>query len=374
MKKVYVVLFFSFLLSGCGSLTKLASNISGVKNDKKELSPIWSLNFDPYYVTGNLPIALQSPVIQEGVLYFGSNQQEMIAFNLDSGKNIWKKNDGSEYHSYPIIYKDMILYGTEEGLVFARDKNSGETIYSVALGAAVETPGSISNGRIFFQTRNHRIFALDIATGKILWAYKRSIPYMTTLQGAATPLIDKDKVIVGFADGYLCAFSIDEGVLLWEKKIAIGNKFIDVDLKPVLKGGNLYVFAYGEAMSVISLETGNLIQKYDYRPASMPVALSNDRYLIGTVEGQLLLVDDVFSVKKTFELSSGAITSIVKWNDRIVLAGHAGELILLSSELKELERKHLGHSSSAVFGELVADSKYLALISSRNRLYVFKSK
>src|SRR5690606_9929908 len=117
-----------------------------------------------------------------------------------------------------------------EGRVFARHYLTGQLKYAVDLGASVETEGAVYKGRILFQLRNHQIFALDALTGKILWGHKRSVPFMTTLQRASTPAFVDNKVIVGMADGVVVALSLDDGSLLWERKIGTAAKFVDVDV------------------------------------------------------------------------------------------------------------------------------------------------
>ena len=144
-------------------------------------------------------------------------------------------------HSTPTVYKDLLIYGTLQGRLFARNRITGILKYSVELGSGVETQGVIYKDRLYVHLRNHKIFCLDAQTGAVIWTYKRSMSYKTTLQRASRPLIYKDKLYVGFADGYLVSFSAQDGSLLWETKLAEDVKFLDVDTAPKLFFGKIFV-------------------------------------------------------------------------------------------------------------------------------------
>ena len=227
-----LVLLFILVMSSCSSLKEYAPKAEVA--DKAKLTPAWIKNLDPSYDSGNLPIGLQTPLVNEGIVYAGHNGGFMEAYELDNGRLVWSEKDGSTYHAGAVAYKDQVIYGTVQGRVISRHGILGTIKYSVDLGASVETRGTIYNGRIFFQLRNHQVFCLDVETGKIIWGYKRSVPYLTTLQRASTPVVYKDKLLVGFADGVFAALSIDEGILLYDTKLSTASKFVDVEMRDEL--------------------------------------------------------------------------------------------------------------------------------------------
>ena len=61
------------------------------------------------------------------------------------------------------------------------------------------------------------------------------------------------------------------------------------------------------------------------------------------------------------------LSGLAVWKDRLVITNVSGEVILLDKKThKEIERKPLGHSNSAVFSSLEVEEDYLAVFSSRN--------
>lgn len=363
-----LLFFMAFLfLQGCGSFKP-----EGVKPERKLFSPVWIKNLDVPYSTGNLPIGLQSPFIHKGMLYVGHNIGVMKAFDLSNGRKVWFKEEGQPYHSGPNVHADLLIYGNIEGRLFARNKLSGELVYNVDLGAAIESQPVVHEGRLLVHTRNHKVVCLDALTGKILWAYKRSVPFLTTLQRVSKPTVKDNKVYVGFADGFVAAFSLQEGVLLWETKVVDGNKFIDVDSHPIFYAGKIVVGSQSGPLTVLNPVGGMIERRLNYFVARAPVEV-NGYLLVGTSEGELLRLDQNFQEVAKIKVSSTGISSMAIWKNKVVAATISGELVALTQDLsQEVERFFFGHSSSSLFGRLMVSGDSLAAYSSRNRLYVFK--
>lgn len=339
-------------------------------------NPVWIKNMDPSYDSGNLPVAQQSPLIHEGIVYAGHDSGFMQAFELDNGRAVWSEFDGSTYHAAPISYKDQIVYGTVQGRVISRHNITGKIKYSVDLGASIETKGTVYQGRIFFQLRNHQIFCLDVETGKILWGYKRSVSYLTTLQRASVPVVYKDRVFVGLADGTLIALSLDEGVLLFETKLSTASKFQDVDNAAFILNDKIYIGAVGAALSLIDPNTGKILKRADFIASRAPYMNQLDKseqLLFGTPTGELILTDKNINILQKVKISSGVISSIVPFKQGLAVSTTAGELFFLESKtLKIVDKFFFGHAYSAVFGDLESRENFLSVFSSRNRLYTFK--
>jgi outer membrane protein assembly factor BamB len=375
MKKNFslVVFLSAFIFSSCAQLKSYMPAREVTKSSA--LNPVWIKDMDPAYESGNLPIALQSPLIHEGIVYVGHNSGFMQAFELENGKPVWSEADQSTYHASPIAYKDQIIYGTVQGRVISRHYTTGKIKYSVDLGASIETKGVVYQGRIFFQLRNHQVFCLDVETGKILWGYKRSISYLTTLQRASVPVVYKDKVFVGLADGTLVALSIEEGVMLYESKLTTASKFVDVDNVAFIFNDKVLVGAVGSPLCLIDPTTGKILKRADFIASRAPVVVANeagDQLLFGTPTGELILTDkNLNSLSKT-KVSEGLITSIVPFKEGYAVSTTNGEILYVERRTyKILDKFSLGHSYSAVLGEMESRDNYLSVLSTRNRLYTF---
>jgi outer membrane protein assembly factor BamB len=365
IKNIIVLVCGIFIISSCAHIRPDGRTI-------QDFSPIWSKNLDPHYDTGNLPIALQSPLIYEGLVYVGENSGSFSAYELENGRLVWSEKESSTYHAGAVGFKDQVIYGNVQGVVTSRQYLTGKIKYAVDLGASVETSGAIHQGRIFFQLRNHQVFALDIETGKILWAYKRAVPNLTTLQRASRPIVYKDKVIVGFADGALAALSLDEGTLLYEAKLANAAKFTDIDNVPFISNDFLYIGGVGSSAMILDPQNGKIIHRGDFISSCTPVTVQG-QFFFGTPNGEIIMTDKKLNIEKREKISASVIASIVNFKNYLAVGTTDGAIFLLDpTSLKSMNHFSFGHSYSAIFGDLASLDNYLAILSSRNRLFVFK--
>ena len=359
-----VLVILSFLFIACTAVERSGHD--------EFFKLIWVKSLESDYDTGNMPIALHSPLIYKDYLFSGHNDGFMTAYDIKNGREVWRTQDNGGYHAAPVIFDDYLIYGTVQGRVYARHYKTGELKYAVDLDNAVETQGTVHNGRIFFQTRNHKIFALDVSTGKILWGHKRSVPFLTTLQRASRPVVYRNKLYVGFADGYVVSFGIEDGVLLWEQKIAAGNKFIDVDMTPFFHNNRLYIGSMSGVLNILEPETGNILQQTPYY-ASRPPLADGDFIFMGTQQGEVLQFNKQWEVVGRRQLTDVNISSLIKWKKRLLVSTVKGDIYCLNPQNLAIEASfELGSKLSAVFGQMSATDDVLALLSSRNRLYVFR--
>lgn len=371
-KNIFVLAIISTLAS-CSQLKTWEQYLP--KNDHKQsefFHAVWAKNLDPVSNSGNLPISLSGAAIDDGIVYMGSNQGYFAAYELSNGREVWKVEDGANFHSASVVYKDKVIYGTVEGRVIARNtKNGDEVYYNVDLGASVETAGTIYNGKIIFHLRNHQIFCLDIETGKVLWGFKKAISYLTTLQKASKPVVFNNKVFVGFADGTLGVLGIEEGLLLYEVKISTASKFLDVDANPFIFEDKLYIGSQSSPMMMIEPNSGKIVRTAEFSSLRAPIVV-NKQLVFGTTNGELVLTDANLVVLKKIELSKAQITSLSIFKNKIIAGNLKGKLFAVNFDLTStVAQFDFGHAYSAIFSDFDSREDHLVVTSSRNRVFVF---
>lgn len=370
MKKT-VFIFCTLLLSACSYLpTNLRPEGVGKEDNVFTLS--WTKAFDPEYETGNLPISLSSPLIHNGYLYVGNGRGQMGAFNIDNGRPLWIADEHSGYHASPVVHGDNLIYGNVQGRLFSRNLITGQSQFEIDLGSSIETRPTIYKGRMFLQTRDHKIFALDASSGKILWAYKRSVPFLTTLQRASRPIVVDNKVYVGFADGAVLSFSTEDGVVLWERKVVNGQKFIDVDTDPIIFGKHLVVGSLAGDLIVMNPESGQILRRLQYPVSREPYIVGKELYLL-TGDGRIVVLDEYYNEVKSVQVGDVGLSSLKEWKNGYMVTTVGRKVYFVTKDTLTVQSHfELGSLYSAVFGEIGDGDGKLAVYSSRNRLYVFK--
>lgn len=342
----------------------------GVRPEKKLFQARWNKNHDPNYNSGNLPIGLAAPLIHQNTVFIGKDGEGMMAYALDSGRELWHAQEDARYHSEPTPFQDQIIYGTVEGRVISRQALTGEISFEIDLGASVESRPIVADGRLLVHLRNHQLFCLDASTGKILWAYRRAVPFLTTLQRVSAPLVHEGKVFIGFADGFAAAFSLEDGLLLWERRLSTGAKFVDVDTDPLIFENQLYMGSYSGNYSILDSSSGQLIHQIPHTLSRAAMVLG-DRLVLGSVDGKVLLLNRQLRELQSLSFE-GSVTSLNLWRGHLVVSTTKGELHAIDlQDFSVKETFHFGHSHSAVFGQVQVQGDRLVVFSSRNRLYTF---
>lgn len=354
------------VLSGCGSL-----KFTAPENRRDFFQLAWVKNLDPGYVSGNLPIGVGAPRIFNDIVYMGSLGGLMRAYDVESGRELWSRDEKTPLGGPVEFFKEHVAYGGLSGRFFVRHYLTGELKYAIDLGAPVESAPYFYNDRLLVYLRGHQLVHLDAETGKILWVYKRAVPVTTTLQRTTRPLVIGNKIIIGFADGFVGALSVDEGVLLWETKIVDQSKFVDVDLNPVLAGGVIITGSPSGDLKAINPDSGAVSRSYGLNIQAHPL-IKNEQLVLGTGDGEVLLMSISGDILKRLKVSKQAISAVAWWKENLIAASFDGKLRAIDPlTLKVIDEFALGYDYSAVYSDLVPEQDFLAVYSSRNRLYLF---
>lgn len=197
-----------------------------------------------------------TPLVQDGKVYTLGGEGHLICFDVESGKVIWSKDLKKEYDtksalwgyaSHPLIdgQKLICLVGGKGSHTVAFDKDTGKEIWrSQTAPEQGYSPPSIIEAagvRQLIIPRPDAVASLDPETGKLLW----SVPYEASNGSIImTPIRVGDYLFVG---GYsnknlLLKLNTDKpgAEVVWYNK---GNHGISpVNVQPFLDDGTIYGF------------------------------------------------------------------------------------------------------------------------------------
>ncbi len=363
MKFFFLILF----LASCGQFRPHAP-----AQEKRFFSLNWAKNLDPEYVTGNLPIGLGAPRVFNDLVYMGSMSGVMTAYDVETGRTIWSKNDKTPLGGPVEFFKDHVAYGGLNGRLFVRHYLTGKLKYAIDLMAPIESAPFFYNDKLLIYLRGHQIVHLDAETGKVLWVYKRAVPVTTTFQRTSRPLVSGNKIFIGFADGFVGALSVEEGLLLWETKVVDQQKFVDADLNPLIAQGLLIMGSPSGELKAINPDSGAISRSFNVSVMAHPF-IRGQQLLLGTNDGEVVIMGLGGEILKRVKISKQPVSAVTWWKDTIVAASFDGYLRAIDPlTLTVIDSFALGYDYSSIFSDLVITDEYLTLYSSRNRLYVFR--
>jgi outer membrane protein assembly factor BamB len=112
-----------------------------------------------------------SPAIAEGRVYIGSRDAYLYAFDLATGKRLWRTGRPAPWVvTSPVVWGRRIYYGSSDGqYVEAVDPDSGQRVWRVKTPDNVIASPVLADSILYVADMSGNLFALDAATGQERW-------------------------------------------------------------------------------------------------------------------------------------------------------------------------------------------------------------
>jgi eukaryotic-like serine/threonine-protein kinase len=242
------------------------------------------------YVTGGNVTA--PPLVVGTTVYICPRSGSFVALDVATGAMLWKANVWGMWGGAAYA-KGVVYVGSEQSKVFAFDALTGAPVWSTGLGARVRSTPSVADGRVFVGTDAGNVVSLAADTGKVLWSQPGSPP-STNAVIRSSPAVAGGRVFVATAettpmDGDAVAFDEKTGAVDWR-----ADYIADYSTSsPAVANGVVYVGSYDTRLYAIKAGSGKLLwapawgtQNMDRGFNSSP-AIANGRVYIGCRDGSL---------------------------------------------------------------------------------------
>lgn len=170
---------------------------------------IWDFSYNCEYVGVGYPAGPRaSVVINDGKAYSLGTMGNFFCFDAENGKVLWQKDLNTEYEinmpiwgisATPLIVEDKIIVhvsGSNNACVVAFDKNTGKEIWrNLDDRAGYSAPILIKKGdkKIVVNWTEHSLSGLNAETGEVFWRF----PWKTgSGMSIATPVLYNDHIFV----------------------------------------------------------------------------------------------------------------------------------------------------------------------------------
>ncbi len=286
---------------------------------------VWSKKIRPFEHFKIYPPEQRSvPVMDKGVLYVGSTDERLYAFDYAEGSRLWRFDAGSPIESTPTVSSKAVCFGTSDGALVCLDRESGDPLWTFQTGSEIISSPIVTENSVYFYSSTDRLFALDLASGREVWSYRRPSFNMVAPRGRTSPALSSDgeKILQVFSDGSLLCFETFTGKILWEKKLYKP----DVSAGPFRKTPSVLgdtVFVPGKDLVVQArlVESGRVIKTYDAIPARAFITIERDRILLASAS-EVALVDvksgETLWKKESIE-GKGAISAVSVSGDTVLV-------------------------------------------------------
>lgn len=261
------VLAVALLAAGCSS------------NSKKELPPAELTKFTEEVVLKKQwsrsigdgqgdSFNMLVPAIENDRIYAADVTGVVMSLDRMNGDVAWKKDLDLPVSGAVGVGYGLVMLGTLKGEVIALDASTGEEKWRAKVTSEVLAPPATNGDVVVVQTQDDRVIGLDANTGDRRWIYE-STPAVLTLRGTGAPIVTNRLAVAGLSTGKVVALDTQNGVPVWEQRVAIPqgrselDRVVDIDGGLLLSGGVLYVASYQGRVAGLELESGRVLWQRD---------------------------------------------------------------------------------------------------------------
>jgi outer membrane protein assembly factor BamB len=185
------------------------------------------------------------------VQYDQEEDSQLLAFDLASGNPAWQVKRGVISWSSPILIDNkgrMELILTNSKAVDSYDPKSGKLLWHVeCLSGEVAPSATYADGVVCVANESASASAIDVGNHisgpKILWQWDEALP------DAASPLANKDFLILPTGFGVVSCLDVKTGRVLWEQEFDDG--FYS---SPILVNDCVYIIDLSGTMQIFKMD------------------------------------------------------------------------------------------------------------------------
>jgi outer membrane protein assembly factor BamB len=229
--------------------------------------------------TGN--VIFSSPAIADGLIFISCNDKKLYAFDAASGQMRWSTSTGAAIFSSPVLVNSIVYAGSQDKKLYAFNATSGQILWSAPTGNAIYDSPAVANGVVYVGSHDKNLYAFDATTGKKLWSTATGdIIY-------SSPAVANGLVYVGSADHKLHAFNATTGKSSWSTSTGA-----PIYSSPAVANGVVYAGSYDKKLYAFDAMSGQV--KWS-SPTQAPIfsspAVANGIVFAGSQDKKLYAFD-----------------------------------------------------------------------------------
>ena len=220
--------------------------------------------------------------------------------------------------------ENLIYFGSKQDTVTAVESSSKNVLWQRVMSSEVMSISRVENELIYVTTNDSKVTAIDTNTGKFIWINSQ-IPAALSIRGSSTPIIEDDKVYIGFEDGRIVSYNATNGDIIWQVQLpstrieTVIDRLNDIDGSMILDNGVLYAISYQGSIAAIDSFNGQLL--WTQEASSINGLASNNNSIFYIDNDGIMKSVDKYTGRQEWEQSQffkRLIGSPVFFNDFII--------------------------------------------------------
>jgi outer membrane protein assembly factor BamB len=185
------------------------------------------------------------------------------ALNVANGATIWSRDLSSASESSPLVDQGKVFFGSQNGTVYALNASNGSVIWTYHAGGAVKASPTLSGGILYFGDYSGHVQAVGERAGRRIWISSSEGALLGSGTFYSTPAVFYGRVFLGNTDGRVYAYDAATGKLDWAVQTgAYVYASPAVTNAPGL-GPMIYLGSYDGTFYALNARSGHIAWKFD---------------------------------------------------------------------------------------------------------------
>ncbi len=321
-----------------------------------------------------------TPVVDGGFVFAASDDGEIIAVNTINGDLMWQTEVENSITGGVGAGDGIVMIGTEAAELIVFSQSNGEEVWRASVSSEILSQPKTNGDIVVAQTVDGKLIALNREDGMQRWTYETTLPALT-LRGTSSPILTSEgTVVAGFSNGILVSVAAEDGVYVWEERVAVPDgqydieRVIDVDGELLVDGSRILAASYQGNLMAFDIASGQIVwgmqassyhgmdqgfgniyysddkshlialrnnssdvvwqnEELQYRDLTAPKTISN-YVAIADYEGYLHLVSQIDGriVGRTRIDNDGIRSNLIDDDGKLIVYGNSGSLVSLTIE------------------------------------------
>ena len=221
-----------------------------------------------------------SPVAQDGIVYFGSYDNNLYAVNASDGSFIWKYAADGGIVTRPCVHDGNVYFGSEDKRLHVISARSGKIVWSYYSEGPVRSSPVIGVGHVFFGADDGFLHAVSSLTGRKAWKFEAGAPIRST------PLIHNENIYFGTEDGDFICLDLS-GAVKWRFRSKRG-----LTSSPVIFHDTIVFGSIDSNVYALDLKSGFVVWRFRLGKATISSPSVVENYIfIGSTDYYLYCID-----------------------------------------------------------------------------------
>jgi len=200
-----------------------------------------------------------SPAVDNGIVYVGSDDGRLHAYNVSTGTSTWDPTaggTGGQIRSSPAVANGVVYVGSDDGKLYAFKADTGTLLWSTAVGTTgrpIRSSPAFANGVIYVGSEDGKLYAFSSSV--CAGSHKPCQPLWTASTDGiiyySSPAVVNGMVYIGSEDSMLYAFNASNGKPKW--KAPTGGP---IDASPSVFNGVVYVSSEDGTLDAFDANSG----------------------------------------------------------------------------------------------------------------------